>query len=132
MLPSAFSKAPIVLVSNSSSALPSNRSSFYKLVTANHLLPAVAEKEALIRQRLQHLAIRNIHGRGLLLAVEFESADLCQRICHAAVQAGLITETAERTAADVIAAARSEATRIVEDARISAVYGDEFAPFVET
>ena len=63
-----------------------------KLVTANHLLPAVAEKEALIRQRLQHPAIRNIHGIGLLLAVEFESADLCQRICHAAVQAGLITD----------------------------------------
>jgi acetylornithine/N-succinyldiaminopimelate aminotransferase len=26
------------------------------------------------------------------LAVEFESAELCQRICHACVQAGLITD----------------------------------------
>jgi acetylornithine/succinyldiaminopimelate/putrescine aminotransferase len=58
----------------------------------SHALATVLTKEALFRQHLQHPAIRFIHGRGLLLAVEFESAELCQRICHAAVQAGLVTD----------------------------------------
>lgn len=49
-------------------------------------------KEQLIREHLQHPAIKVIHGRGLLLAVEFESAELCQRICHAAVKTGLVTD----------------------------------------
>lgn len=58
----------------------------------SHAFSMVQEKEALFRQHLQHPAIRAIHGRGLLLAVEFASAELCQRICHAAVQAGLVTD----------------------------------------
>lgn len=54
--------------------------------------PQTTAKEQLIRSQLQHRAIKAIHGRGLLLAVEFENAELCQRICHAAVQAGLVTD----------------------------------------
>ena len=55
-------------------------------------MAGINNKEQLIRQHLQHPAIKAIHGHGLLLAVEFESADLCQRICHAAVKAGLVTD----------------------------------------
>jgi acetylornithine/succinyldiaminopimelate/putrescine aminotransferase len=55
-------------------------------------MTGIFSKEQLIRQHLQHPAIKTIHGRGLLLAVEFESAELCQRICHAAVKAGLVTD----------------------------------------
>jgi acetylornithine/succinyldiaminopimelate/putrescine aminotransferase len=55
-------------------------------------LSSVIEKENLFRILLQHPSIKAIHGSGLLLAVEFESAELCQRICHACVQAGLITD----------------------------------------
>jgi acetylornithine/succinyldiaminopimelate/putrescine aminotransferase len=60
--------------------------------TANCKLPTILEKEQLFRRLLQHRSIKAIHGKGLLLAVEFESAELCQRICHACVQAGLITD----------------------------------------
>ncbi|MCC6762289.1 MAG: aspartate aminotransferase family protein [Chitinophagaceae bacterium] len=52
----------------------------------------IKEKEQLFRNQLQHPAIQAIHGSGLLLAVEFESAELCQRICHAAVKAGVVTD----------------------------------------
>jgi acetylornithine/succinyldiaminopimelate/putrescine aminotransferase len=60
--------------------------------TANCKLPTILEREQLFRRLLQHPSIKAIHGKGLLLAVEFESAELCQRICHACVQAGLITD----------------------------------------
>ena len=60
--------------------------------TTNSSLPSVLEKEKLFRMLLQHPSIKAIHGRGLLLAVEFETPELCQRICHASVQAGLITD----------------------------------------
>jgi 4-aminobutyrate aminotransferase-like enzyme len=59
---------------------------------ASHSFGAVLQQEQLFRQHLQHPAIQAIHGRGLLLAVEFASPALCQRICHAAVQAGLVTD----------------------------------------
>jgi len=52
----------------------------------------IKKKEQLFRNQLQHPAIQAIHGSGLLLAVEFESAELCQRICHAAVKAGVLTD----------------------------------------
>lgn len=58
----------------------------------NGHLQSVIEKEKLFRSLLLHPSIKAIHGKGLLLAVEFESAELCQRICHACVQAGLITD----------------------------------------
>jgi len=55
-------------------------------------LSTVIQKEKLFRSLLLHPSIKAIHGNGLLLAVEFETAELCQRICHACVQAGLITD----------------------------------------
>lgn len=62
------------------------------LQTANCKLETVIEKELQFRSLLHHSSIKAIHGRGLLLAVEFESAELCQRICHAAVKAGVVTD----------------------------------------
>jgi acetylornithine/succinyldiaminopimelate/putrescine aminotransferase len=55
-------------------------------------LSSVISKSARFRSLLKHPAIKAIHGRGLLLAVEFESAVQCQRICHACVQAGMVTD----------------------------------------
>lgn len=62
------------------------------LRTADSQLLTIQEKSNLFRSQLQHPSIKAIHGRGLLLAVEFESAELCQRICHAAVKAGVVTD----------------------------------------
>ncbi|HSC53747.1 MAG TPA: aminotransferase class III-fold pyridoxal phosphate-dependent enzyme [Phnomibacter sp.] len=53
---------------------------------------AIGEKEQLFRTGLVHPAIKAIHGKGLLLAVEFESAAICQNICHACVKEGFITD----------------------------------------
>lgn len=62
------------------------------LRTADSQLLTIQEKSNLFRSQLQHPSIKAIYGRGLLLAVEFESAELCQRICHAAVKAGVVTD----------------------------------------
>jgi acetylornithine/succinyldiaminopimelate/putrescine aminotransferase len=62
------------------------------LQTANCKLETIFQKEQLFRSLLHHPSIKAIHGKGLLLAVEFESAEICQRICHACVQAGIITD----------------------------------------
>jgi acetylornithine/N-succinyldiaminopimelate aminotransferase len=52
----------------------------------------VLEKEQQFRSLLQHPAIVNIRSRGLLMAVEFADAATCQRVCHACLQAGLVTD----------------------------------------
>lgn len=48
--------------------------------------------ESIIRSELQHPAIHSISGKGLLLAVEFESAAFAQEIIAACVKNGLITD----------------------------------------
>jgi acetylornithine/succinyldiaminopimelate/putrescine aminotransferase len=58
----------------------------------SHIFPEVTVAADLFRQRLKHPAIRAVHGRGLLMAVEFADAALCQRICHACVAEGIITD----------------------------------------
>lgn len=52
----------------------------------------IPEMEKLIRSRLVHPAIRNISGKGLLLAIEFDSPEFAQRVIAACVQGGLITD----------------------------------------
>ncbi|TAD86280.1 MAG: aspartate aminotransferase family protein [Bacteroidetes bacterium] len=54
--------------------------------------PVVTEKEQLVRSLLVHPAIKSVRSRGLLMAVEFENAAICQQICHYCVQHGAITD----------------------------------------
>lgn len=56
------------------------------------MIASVLQKEQCFRIHLQHPAIVAIHGRGLLLALEFAEASLCQQICHACVAEGFITD----------------------------------------
>lgn len=56
------------------------------------LMQVVKKKEELFRQNLKHPLIKNISGRGLLLAVEFESADLNQRIIARCLENGILTD----------------------------------------
>lgn len=57
-----------------------------------HLIDDVAEKEAIIRRELQHPAIKEIRGKGLMLAVEFESFDTNKKIIDTCIQNGVITD----------------------------------------
>jgi acetylornithine/N-succinyldiaminopimelate aminotransferase len=57
-----------------------------------HLVEKVAEKEALIRKHLTHSVIKNIRGKGLMLALEFESFDLNKKIIDTCIANGVITD----------------------------------------
>lgn len=56
------------------------------------LISGVAEKEALIRQLLVHPAIKQIRGKGLMLAVELENFELNKKIIDRCIEHGVITD----------------------------------------
>jgi acetylornithine/N-succinyldiaminopimelate aminotransferase len=56
------------------------------------LIEVVAEKEKLFRSLLIHPKIKSIKGKGLLLAVEFESFDQNKNIIDKCISDGLITD----------------------------------------
>jgi acetylornithine/N-succinyldiaminopimelate aminotransferase len=57
-----------------------------------HLIDKVAEKETLIRQHLVHPAIKEIRGKGLMLALEFKSFELNKKIIDTCIENGVITD----------------------------------------
>jgi len=57
-----------------------------------NLVPAVAEKAALFRKMLAHPAIKEIRGKGLMLAIEFESFELNKKIIDRCIEHGVITD----------------------------------------
>ncbi|WP_259070855.1 aspartate aminotransferase family protein [Mucilaginibacter sp. X4EP1] len=56
------------------------------------LLDAVAEKEALFRKLLAHPAIKQIRGKGLMLALELDNFDLNKKIIDRCIENGVITD----------------------------------------
>jgi acetylornithine/N-succinyldiaminopimelate aminotransferase len=52
----------------------------------------VEQKEKLFRKQLIHPLIRSIHGKGLLLAVEFDSYELNKKIIDKCIEKGVITD----------------------------------------
>ncbi len=57
-----------------------------------NLVSTVAEKEALFRNLLIHPAIKEIRGKGLMLAIELESFDLNKKIIDRCIEHGVITD----------------------------------------
>ena len=57
-----------------------------------NLIEQVAEKEAIIRKHLNHPAIKEIRGKGLMLAVVFESFELNKKIIDTCIENGIITD----------------------------------------
>jgi acetylornithine/N-succinyldiaminopimelate aminotransferase len=57
-----------------------------------NLVYTVAEKEKLFRKNLIHPAISEIRGKGLMLAVEFESFDVNKKIIDRCIDHGIITD----------------------------------------
>ncbi|MDR2361492.1 MAG: aspartate aminotransferase family protein [Prevotellaceae bacterium] len=64
----------------------------YQVLRDENRLAEVADKAALFRRYLQHAAIREIRGEGLMMAVELGDAALLQRVVAALLQNGIITE----------------------------------------
>lgn len=56
------------------------------------IVSTVAEKSALFRLLLQHPAIKEVRSAGLLMAIAFETPEICQKVCHACVKAGVVTD----------------------------------------
>ena len=57
------------------------------------LIAAVSQKHEIFCQNLKHKYIKNIHGKGLLLAVELESKELNKKFISKVIQAGIITNS---------------------------------------
>ena len=55
-------------------------------------IAAVNEKEALVRRKLIHPSILKVTGKGLLLGVQFQSAEINQRIITQCIANGIITD----------------------------------------
>jgi acetylornithine/succinyldiaminopimelate/putrescine aminotransferase len=58
----------------------------------NHLVHDLYQKEKLFHSLLKHGQIKEVRSSGLLMAVELESAEVCQSVCHACVKAGVVTD----------------------------------------
>jgi acetylornithine/N-succinyldiaminopimelate aminotransferase len=63
-----------------------------QVLMGEHLIEAVAEKEELFRKLLVHPKIKSIHGKGLLLSIEFDSYDQNKIIIDNCIANGVITD----------------------------------------
>jgi acetylornithine/succinyldiaminopimelate/putrescine aminotransferase len=61
-------------------------------ITSNSWIQEVAEKEKLFRKLLVHPAIKNITGKGLMLALEFDSFEMNKKIIDSCIADGLISD----------------------------------------
>jgi hypothetical protein len=55
-------------------------------------LSSIPAKEQIFRTLLNHPAIKEIRSTGFLIAVQLENADICVKVCHECVQAGIVTD----------------------------------------
>ncbi|GAB2694666.1 aspartate aminotransferase family protein [Mucilaginibacter koreensis] len=63
-----------------------------KVLLNDDLVSSVAEKEALFRQQLTHPAIKQIRGKGLMLAMELESFEFNKKVIDRCIENGVITD----------------------------------------
>ena len=55
------------------------------------LFREVEKKETLFRALLNHPKIKEIRGKGLMLAIELDDVELCQKVVHRGIEKGIIT-----------------------------------------
>ena len=56
----------------------------------NDIMQELEEKEQLFRSHLQHPKIKEIRGKGLMLAIEFWDEDLAKKVVEQSLENGLI------------------------------------------
>lgn len=61
-------------------------------LTSHHWIQEVAEKEKLFRSLLVHQAIKQVHGKGLMLSLELESFEFTKQVIDECIANGLITD----------------------------------------
>jgi len=59
-------------------------------IKSSNLIAESLEKEKIIREQLQHPLIKEIRGKGLMLAVMVESSEVAAKIIHRCLEKGLI------------------------------------------
>ncbi len=64
----------------------------FEVLLENKLIDTVEEKGKLFETRLKHSAIKAFHRKGLMMAIQFGTPELNQKIVHSAVANGLITD----------------------------------------
>jgi acetylornithine/N-succinyldiaminopimelate aminotransferase len=64
----------------------------FDFLIESNLIAEVEKKGALFQEKLQHPAIKSFRRKGLMMAIQFASAEINQRIVHTAVANGLITD----------------------------------------
>ena len=57
---------------------------------STNVMSKVEEKEQLFRQQLQHSKIKEIRGKGLMLAIEFDNEELAKEVVEKSLDNGLI------------------------------------------
>lgn len=63
-----------------------------KALLSERLTEGVAAKEALFRQQLRHPAIKAVRSKGLLVAVELESAEKALQVVQRCIEKGVFTD----------------------------------------
>jgi acetylornithine/N-succinyldiaminopimelate aminotransferase len=61
------------------------------LLEDKEIISSIDKKEKLFRDHLQHPKIKEVRGKGLMLAIELEDASLCNRLVEECHKSGLIT-----------------------------------------
>jgi acetylornithine/succinyldiaminopimelate/putrescine aminotransferase len=62
------------------------------LSSVNYHLSSIHSKVQLFRTLLLHPSILSVRSSGLLMAVQLENADICVKVCHECVNAGIVTD----------------------------------------
>ena len=60
------------------------------LINQPSIISNVLDKEILFRRHLNHPKIKAINGMGLMLGIEFQTAEICQKVVEKGYQHGLI------------------------------------------
>ncbi len=63
-----------------------------QVLLEENLIASVAQKENLFREKLVHPAIKAVHAKGLLIAVELESTEKALEVVQRCIQKGLFTD----------------------------------------
>lgn len=63
-----------------------------QVLLKENLIDGVAEKENLFREGLAHPAIKAVHSKGLLIALELESAEKILQVVQGCIEKGLFTD----------------------------------------
>ena len=61
------------------------------LLDEKDIIQSIERKEALFRKHLQHKKIKEVRGKGLMLAIELNDVELCQKVVERGYEEGLIT-----------------------------------------